>query len=557
MPSGPEASRVKSQDTAERVMFGRRQTLMIPLVLLAVTFAGASTVCAQTYRLVFLGPKSPVLVEAQITAGNWDLRRIRERYAEGAFERLDTDHDGSLNADEAARIPKNGRFSRASGTLGTEWLEWDKDPQDDKISRDELFAFLDVALGPALSVEKKAPRLAQTVRLYSELDANQDDRITPEEFEEGLGKLLLSDFDDDETLSVAELQPYPLSVIQAQQQQEAMNSTNSLPLMLATTEEERTQAAERLLGHIGSEELSSPESLGIPERFFRAFDLDRNGGLNKDEIVRYLEKAPAQLNLHVSLAPPLVNVGRISRTTEMVSLVTEGRRPVVDMAGVPVECVARNRSADLQDQVGLFKTRAMIADGDKNGYLDQGEFAQLQATGTTFQDVDMDGNEQVTREEVDLYFSLDGLAAQSRLVVTLSDEAKVLFNLLDSTTDNRLTQREIRNAGQIIRDFDRDGDAALSPQELASRFRFTFSQPELLEFRPDANMNANSRQGFVREETSGPLWFRRMDRNLDGDLSWREFLGPRSDFEEIDQDGDGLITLQEAEQAESKRDAAP
>ncbi|MEZ5943005.1 MAG: EF-hand domain-containing protein [Planctomycetaceae bacterium] len=526
-------------------------------MLLAVVFAGASTVRAQTYRMVFLGPKSPVLVEAQITAGNWDLRRIRERYAEGAFERLDIDHDGSLSDDEAARIPKNGRFSRASGTLGAEWLEWDKDPQDNKISRDELFTFLDVALGPALSVQRQAPRLAQTVRLYSELDANQDDRITPEEFEDGLGRLLLSDFDDDETLSVAELQPYPLSVIQAQQQQEAMNSADSLPLMLATTDEERAQTAERLLRNSGGEEISSPKSLGIPERFFRAFDQDRNGALNKEEIVRYLEKAPAQLNLHVSLAPPLVNVGRISRTTEMVSLVTEGRRPVVDMAGVPVECVARNRSADLQDQVGLFKTRAMIADGDKNGYLDQGEFAQLQANGTTFQDVDMDGNEQVTREEVDLYFSLDGLAAQSRLVVTLSDEAKVLFNLLDSTTDNRLTQREIRNAGQIIRDFDRDGDAALSPQELASRFRFTFSQPELLEFRPDTNMNANSRQGFVREETSGPLWFRRMDRNLDGDLSWREFLGPRSDFEEIDLDGDGLITLQEAEQAESKRAAAP
>ncbi len=126
MPSGLEVSRLNSQDTATGVSFGprirRRHWLMNGLVVLWVLFLGVTTARAQTYRLVFLGPKSPVLVEAQITAGNWDLRRIRERYAEGAFERLDTDHNGSLSAEEAARIPKNGRFSRASGTLGAEWL---------------------------------------------------------------------------------------------------------------------------------------------------------------------------------------------------------------------------------------------------------------------------------------------------------------------------------------------------------------------------------------------------------------------------------------------------
>ena len=37
-----------------------------------------------------------------------------------------------------------------------------------------------------------------------------------------------------------------------------------------------------------------------------------------------------------------------------------------------------------------------------------------------------------------------------------------------------------------------------------------------------------------------------MDRNRDGDLSPREFLGPRDAFLRLDADGDGLIDAREA-----------
>ena len=47
--------------------------------------------------------------------------------------------------------------------------------------------------------------------------------------------------------------------------------------------------------------------------------------------------------------------------------------------------------------------------------------------------------------------------------------------------------------------------------------------------------------------TRGPIWFRKMDRNGDGDVSLREFLGTREDFRAIDGDGDGMISLDEAE----------
>jgi hypothetical protein len=41
-----------------------------------------------------------------------------------------------------------------------------------------------------------------------------------------------------------------------------------------------------------------------------------------------------------------------------------------------------------------------------------------------------------------------------------------------------------------------------------------------------------------------------MDRNGDGDVSPREFLGTQEDFRRIDEDGDGLIDAREAQKAD-------
>jgi hypothetical protein len=62
---------------------------------------------------------------------------------------------------------------------------------------------------------------------------------------------------------------------------------------------------------------------------------------------------------------------------------------------------------------------------------------------------------------------------------------------------------------------------------------------------------------MVRSSNTGglPMWFLKMDRNGDGDISPKEWLGTEEEFRAIDTDGDGLISGEEAKQFEARQKA--
>ena len=97
----------------------------------------------------------------------------------------------------------------------------------------------------------------------------------------------------------------------------------------------------------------------------------------------------------------------------------------------------------------------------------------------------------------------------------------------------------------------RNGSESLKPSDPVRHFHIEFVRGSYQLFGPTDQMVAQS-PSFEQRTPIGPIWFQRMDRNNDGDLTWNEFLGPREVFDRLDADGDGLIDPVEAEKAEEK-----
>jgi hypothetical protein len=134
---------------------------------------------------------------------------------------------------------------------------------------------------------------------------------------------------------------------------------------------------------------------------------------------------------------------------------------------------------------------------------------------------------------------------------SVGKEAESLFEKLDVIQDRRLTPRELLAPEGDIALSIADESEAVSAEGAVERNRMTFVQtfPRLssdlgeVEKRPGRSAG---RKPVITARTEGPLWFRKMDRNQDGDVTWREFLGSPDAFARLDANGDTLIDANEA-----------
>jgi Ca2+-binding EF-hand superfamily protein len=196
------------------------------------------------------------------------------------------------------------------------------------------------------------------------------------------------------------------------------------------------------------------------------------------------------------------------------------------------------------------------ADADGNGYIDKSEMLRFRNLQLFFDVADRDHDGKLSRAELELYLERQSDARRSRVILAFGDHGRNLFELLDADGDRRLGVRELRQAGARLAAYDRNGhghgnsnghgDDRVARSAVPRVYRLGIGRG-LTPLRPAvddpyASPNVPSLPGG-RE---APAWFAKMDRNRDGDVSRREFLGTPDQFRRLDDDGDGLIDPREA-----------
>ena len=178
---------------------------------------------------------------------------------------------------------------------------------------------------------------------------------------------------------------------------------------------------------------------------------------------------------------------------------------------------------------------------------------QNQFLRVVFDDADFDGDGVLTRQEFDRYFDLQRSTTEVALSLTYAVRTPNLFQMLDDNLDGKLGVRELRTAWDRMIVLEPPGATAVTKAILQPNVSLRLSNAAYANYDPSMNFGPQAAMGRGDQAPRrGPLWFQKMDRNGDGDVSRSEFLGSEADFRMLDADGDGLISVEEAEAYEKK-----
>jgi Ca2+-binding EF-hand superfamily protein len=169
--------------------------------------------------------------------------------------------------------------------------------------------------------------------------------------------------------------------------------------------------------------------------------------------------------------------------------------------------------------------------------------------------MDRNSDGKLTEREIQDFMAVQMGASSAYASITVGDQGRNLFQLLDANGDGRLSPRELKSVWERLKARDADGDGAISAGELTRQFQILADRGagqaggRVVAF-PRGFAQPPPRPASYAPKT--PLWFKRMDRNGDGDVSAKEWLGTRDEFQRIDADRDGLISQDEAVAFEEK-----
>jgi Ca2+-binding EF-hand superfamily protein len=529
--------------------------------------------------LVFLAENRPIFVRLRITFQGRPFEQAWIDSVKSIHATLDRNGDGKLATKEVDSKLLAVLVRLATGVAAPSIpAELDVQPKDGIVSVDELAEAIRPVFSPfRLPVGRQA--IGRTDALFDQLDRDKDGQLTRGELAAIAGSLRPLDLDDDETISAYEIEPLDsagaASMMEGSSDRPARLA--SLPPVVELVASESSFRAARLLlkkydkpsgsppGRMDNK--LSPDEFAIDHNAFAAADKNGDDLLDTDELRKLLARPPFDLTLDVDFpaaasARAAVKVaagGDQSKQTQVRRLADGDVEFALTHTRLDIHIEDGNSSAD--EARRIVEQRFKAADTNKDGYLEGKELAKIDNPQSSLAGltavIDRNGDGKIYLKELVEFITRQAKAVRACLVVTTADQGRAIFGIVDLDRDRRLGPREVMRTVDRVMSWDGDADGRVSADEIPYHMQVTIARSGLIGLIGEGVV----RTGYATRSngpTAGPEWFLKMDRNHDGDVSRREFLGPRAEFDRLDRDQDGLIDAAEAGvAAPGKTKAAP
>lgn len=509
-------------------------------------------------RFALLTAGGPLIVQASLTIDGQPFRLGREKLLTDMIALADADKDGRTTWLEAMASPRFtfGRFNNANvqfrDTISRS-LDRNSNSQVEPAEARQFLA--QFAQGPTFSfgggptaLRTFVPGLqaagARHPDLLALLDRDESKSLDVQERSAALTRLKSRDADDNDALEAAEITgELPSSMVRLAVDRPSTAVPPDAILLGPTAMQAAVFTALRQK-YKNAHGVLVAESFPLFPELFAALDRDRDGTVELTEVLG-LNQVQPHVVLQVEMAAQKANLKIESLAAEIRTVTDQRNKQVLEMPGVRITLTA-NPSAQPAARNYEMQSKTLLTQFDKdgNGYLDKTE---LLVPGQ-FELYDEDGDGKAYPAEIAAGYALQTAPQQTQIVANVVHQSNSLFETVDANSDGRLSLREMRSAGERLTALDKDQDQSIAGREIPEAISVSFALGTGVNSVLTRAINTFSTSASTRSNAA-PAWFTRMDRNGDGDVTLKEFLGTEDEFQRLDASGDGLLDSKEARAA--------